>query len=292
MGVLDDIKEQYPQLAWLVNDPEVGKLLRDAVDPNKGFSPQTFQAKLYKTKWFRTRSTSQREMSILKNTDPAEYRRWVMTAAAGVSDLSTRMGHNLSRNKAAYLATTFVDRGIEIGSPEFMQQMRGYMRAQSSGGFEAAGSVDAAATQFRQIARNQYYLPVDNAEAHRWGIELALGIKDENAVKELMNQRAQSRYPHLRELLASGNSMEEIFSGHRAMIAQELEISPATIDFTREWSKVLHQVDPQTGNPRPMTLHEAATLARQDQRWWSTSNGRAKDAGMTNLLLKTFGKRA
>lgn len=292
MTVLDDIKEQYPSLAFLVNDPEVGKLLRDAVDPNKGFSPTTFQAKLYNTQWFRHRSASQREATILQNTDPFEYRQRLTAYRAQINQIANSLGITLSPAQTLYMAAYNYSKGIDVNSPEFMTGFRGFLRNQPSTKFSSSGSVDAAATVFRNIAKNQYYLPIDQKEAHRWGIELALGIKDENALKELMNQRAQSAYPHLKELLANGATMEEIFSGHRAMIAQELELSPDQIDFTKDWSKVLHQVDPQTKKPRPMTLHETQTLARQDSRWWATTNGRKQDAGMASFLLKTFGKRA
>ena len=292
MSVLSDIKEQYPSLAFLANDPEVGPLLRDAVDPNKGFSPTTFQAKLYQTKWFRTRSVAQREYSIMYHSDPAELKRRRAAVDADMRAIAHKAGITITGGEAKWLTTYLLANGLDAGSPEGINMLRSFMRNTKTNRFGASGSVAAAATTFRNIAKNQYYLPIDQKEAHRWGIELALGVKDESAVKELMSQRAMSRFPHLKELLKNGATMEEIFSGHRALIAQELELNPTQIDFTKDWVKVLQQTDPQTKKPRPMTLHETQTLARQDKRWWRTTKGREQDAGMANFFLKTFGKRA
>lgn len=291
MGVLEDVREQYPTLAFLLNDPEVGPLLRDAVDPNKGFSPQTFQAKLYQTKWFKSRSTTARQMDILKNTDPAEWKRLVNTTTMKMRMLNSQMGLGLTRQEMNYMAQGYTRYGIDPGSEEFMISLRKHV-GQASSKRIGSGTVTAAELAVRDMAKSGYYVPMTDQEARTWGLDLAFGTKDENALKAALSARAQSMYPHLRELLKNGASMEEIFSGHRATIAEELELSPEQIDFTKDWKKVLHQIDPATGKPRPMTLHETQTLARQDKRWWQTAKGRQSDAGMANFILKTFGKRA
>jgi len=158
MSVTDDIKSQYPTLAWLMNDPEVGKLLRDAVDPNKGFSPETFQTKLYQTKWFKSRSTSQRSMEILSHTDPGEYRRRQMAYRNELQALTTKLGFTLSNAQLAWISNANLSNGIEVGSPESINALRGFLRNQPQDKFEGAGSVDAAATVFRNISKNTIFL--------------------------------------------------------------------------------------------------------------------------------------
>lgn len=292
MGVLEDIKEQYPTLAFLINDPEVGPLLKDAVDPNKGFSPQAFQAKLYQTKWFRTRSTNQRQIDILRQTDPGEYRRQYNEYVASLRAFAAQSGLKFTNPELAYIAGNALRNGVKPNTPEFQALMRNYA-VSFKGDRLGQGSIRGAMLEVSKVARQQFYVPMTAKEQQEWATDLALGIKDESALKAYLSERSASRYPHLKNLLQGGASMEDIFGGHRALIAEELEISPETIDFTKgQWSKVLHQIDPATEKPRPMTLHEAQTLARQDNRWWATTNGRETDAGMTNFLLKTFGKRA
>jgi len=292
MGVLEDIREQYPSLAWLTKDPEVGKLLRDAVDPNKGFSPTTFQAKLYQTKWFKSRSTAQRQYDILKHTDPAEFQRQRQTYYAETKRILSNLGLSLKTNELKYLAETNYRNGVATGSEQFTLNLMNLSKAFGEKRFSGSGSVQGSKLAVKSMAKQQYFIPMTDKEATDWGIDMALGLKDENALKAALSKKSASLYPHLKELLNGGASMDDIFSGHRALIAQELELSPETIDFTKDYKKVLYQVDPQTQKPRPMTLHETQTLARQDNRWWDTAGGRKADAGMANTMLKMFGKRA
>lgn len=291
MGVLDDVKNQYPTLAFLLNDPEVGPLLRDAVDPNKGFSPQTFQAKLYQTKWFKGRSTSQRKIDILKNTDPGEYARLRNANLAQVRLMAKKLGLNLTAGQKLYMAEVNLRNGTDLGSEEALYNLMNFAQGQDPKKM-GEGSVKGATFDVQEMAREQFYVPLSKTDAYKWGVELALGTKDEKALRAFLSDRAASLYPHLKDQLQGGASMEDLFSGHRAVLARELEMSEASIDFTKQYQKVLHQIDPTTGKPRPMTLHETQTLARQDPKWWKTSNGAEADAGMANFILKAFGKRA
>lgn len=291
MSVLDDIREQYPTLAFLINDPEVGPLLREAVDPNKGFSPQTFQAKLYQTKWFKSRSTSQRQIDILRNTDPGEYKRQYGSYKTQIKSFAGQIGLKFSNAELSYIAGHALRNGVQPGSPEFNVLMRNFALNAKDNRI-GAGSIAGAELTARDIAKGEFYVPLTKKEQRDWGVELALGLKDESAFRQYLSQRSASLYPHLADLLQNGASMEQIFSGHRAIIAEELELSPEQVDFQKDWKSVLHQVDPTSGSPRPMTLHETQTLARKDKRWWGTAKGKEADAGMANFMLKTFGKRA
>jgi hypothetical protein len=47
----------------------------------------------------------------------------------------------------------------------------------------------------------------------------------------------------------------------------------------------------ENGVSRPASLYEAKVLARRDDRFYNTSRFRQMDAGLTNMMLKTFGKR-
>lgn len=308
MTVLDDIRENYPTLAFLVNDPEVGQLLKDAVDPNKGFSPQAFQAKLYQTNWYKTRSEAVRTNDILRNTDPGEWKARLSEYGAQVKAMSDQLGLNLSPAEISYISGNNLRYGIEANSPEARASLATFAKkAVTSSSFMAPGTIMAATQNVKAMAAGQYFLPMDENIAKQWAVDLAFGVKDEAALKAELQKSAASRYTWLAPQLNAGQSMEQIFAGHRAVIAEELEIDPGSIDFTRgDWRRVLgvpneqgttnDTAGPQAGNPgplaqRPMTLYEAQTLARQDTRWWSTSRGRSADAGMANFMLKSFGAR-
>lgn len=290
MAVLDDIREQYPSLAFLINDPEVGPLLRNAVDPNKGFKPSTFQAKFYNTQWFKKRSATQRQMSILKHTDPGEFNRLLRTNAAQVRQMAARLGIKLSQAEIQYISEDNLNRGIAIGSDEFNYGLMNFATQQAKTKF-GSGDIAGAAFDVKKMAAQQFYVPMTEADARKWGIQIALGTKDEAGLRAYLAQQAASLYTHVADQLKNGASMEDLFSGHRALIAQELELAPESINMAKDYAKVLQTLDPKTNKFRPMTLSETQTLARKDRRWWETSKGKEQDAGMANFLLNMFGKR-
>ncbi len=288
--VLDRVREQYPELAWLFNDPEVGALLRDAVDPNKGFSPTTFQTKLYATNWFKRQSQSARQWNILKNTDPGEANARRAEYTTEIGRLASSLGIKLTPGQTSLTAEAALQFGWDLGGGQLLEAITAHGRKIGYG----PGAIASNASKAKALSFGQYYLPMTNTEANTWGDLIVRGMRTDADLQTELQNRAISRYHYLAPELSSGKTMEDIFAGHRATIAQELEISPTSIDFTKgQWAKVLGIVDRSgTGKMRPLSLSETQTLARQDTRWWSTANGREADAGMANFMLKTFGKRA
>lgn len=287
---LDRVREQYPELAWLFNDPEIGPLLRDAVDPNRGFSPTTFQAKLYQTNWFKRQSQAARQWQILKNTDPGEANARRAQYRAEIGRLSQSLGINLTNGQAMLAAEAALQYGWDLNGGQLLEAIAAHGRKTGKYG---AGAIRTTAEKAKSLSSGQYFLPMSNADAYKWGDWVARGMRTEQDLQIELQNRAISRYRHLAQELSAGNTMEDIFAGHRALIAQELELAPDSIDFTKgQWAKVIGVPDPNGKGVRSMTLSETQTLARQDNRWWATSNGREADAGMANFVLKMFGRRA
>lgn len=288
MGIAEDVMKQYPTLAWLLRDPEVGRLLRDAVDPNKGFGPQEFQAKLYQTKYFKTRSQTRREYDILQQTDPQTFRQNVDQYGWNLRYAADRLGIKLHPAQITWLSNMGLQQGLDPDDPRMLSAIARLRTSKNVG----EGQLKANATRARQIAMGEYYVPLTWTNALKWGDRMARGYADENVLRSFLMDQAARKYPHLQATLKQGNTMEDIFGGHRALIAEELEISPATIDFTRgSWTKVLQYHDPQTKQFRPYTLEETRRLARSRPEWWNTTNGRSADSSLTQTLLQTFGKR-
>jgi hypothetical protein len=122
---------------------------------------------------------------------------------------------------------------------------------------------------------------------------MALGQRTEVELEEWMRGRAASKYAHLAARLNAGETMEDMFSGHKQVIAEELELDPNTIDLSQgRWSKVLQTYDKNLGKNRPYTLGEVTKLARQDDRFWKTSKGQEMQSSLGTFLLQTFGERA
>lgn len=287
-SVEQQIREQYPSMAWLLKDPEIGQLLRDAVDPSKGFSPQAFEAKVKGTKWYTSRTQAQRDWEILWNTDKATARQRLQEYTDAIYRTAQRLGVNINPNQLKMVAAWGVQRGIDPSSPDILGHL-----SRLYGGQPASGAITTASNRMAAIAAGEFLMPVSKKQADIWGRWIATGVKTEEDMREQLRNMAISKFPYLAKQIQAGETPETIFAPHRQTIANELELSPGEINLADgKWSKVLGLYDRSMKQTRPMTIYEAQTLARQDERFWKTSKGGELQAGLTNTLLKTFGKRA
>lgn len=292
MGVFEDVQRDYPTLAWLFRHPEVGRLLRDAVDTTP-FSGQEFQAKLYQTKWFRQRSQARREFEILSNVDPGEIRRRVNIMSNRLRTQFSQLGYKATKAEIRYIGTAAVRDGIDVDDPGNLTIFRSLLMKPSNK--FTHGAILTNMRKIKETAERDYFMGYGGGLDKKWGVDLALGLKTEEDMKRDLTLRAISYYPHLKEQLNQGYTMSQLFDGHRQVIAEELELDPESIQFRLtkgQWGKVLKYYDPKLKKDRALTTSETRTLARQDPRFWNTSNGRQMGAGMSQFLLEKFGQRA
>lgn len=291
MGVLEDVREQYPTLAFLLNDPEVGPLLRKAVDPNSTYSPGRFQAELMQTSWWRTRSQTAREYDILASTDKGTFKQNIQTYKTGILHRAQQLGVALSPSELSWLANSMYRNGQSMDGPELNAALVKIRK--SSPSRQRAGAIRTYARAARGRASGAYYLQMTSGSAERWGNWIATGQKTEEDLETYLREKAASKYPWLAKSLNAGQTMSDMFSDHIATIAETLELDPNAVNLTdKRWNKVLNYRDPRDGTRRSMTTSEAQYLARQDHRYWRTAGGREADAQGANMILQMFGKRA
>ncbi len=290
-----EIINQYPMFAFLLNDPQVGPLLTEAVNPATAFSPQRFQAQLMQTPWYRNRSAAQRQWEILSNSDPAEADRRRTEAKYKFADILNKTGYHISGPEWDFITELNLSHGVEIGSPEFNWGLRTLMQSQVGTGVNnlVQGSIQGAANNLYNMAKGDYFINMPTDEIYRTAIDQSLGYLDDQAVKFKMAEFASSQYPWLRPQLDKGASMKDLFSGHLQTLGEEWEQDPGQIDvFSPTMQQIIGRRDPNTGQMRSSSLYEAKVAARQDDQFYKTSRWRQMDAGFTNFMLNTFGKRA
>lgn len=289
MALIDDIRENYPQYAWAINDPELGPLLRQAASPSQPFSATRFRAKLMATNWWRRRSESQRAWEIKVHTDPGGATQDRAQFHGELNQLAQKLGVRLSPSQIRWITEVSLQKGLSADSPENMAQ---FAKIFQSGRNRMMGQFQAARQQVLNIARNEYFVPVTDLDQHNMGTRMVVGSLTEEGIRQEMAKRAASRYKHLAKDLASGKTMRELFDGHIATIAEELELDPDNIDLMgAQWGKVLDTYDSGAKQHRAATLSETMTMARRDSRFWNTSNGRALGSSLSTKLLEAFGKR-
>lgn len=288
------IANEYPLLAFLANDPEIGPLLREASDPYTGFSANTFRYKVAQTNWWRSRSAAQRQWSVLVNTDPGEANRQRAAYAANLRTTAGRLGVGLDNSQVKFAAEWALMRGIPPDSPELMHSLIQHGR---KAGAIGPGAYKTGARDIAEIAEGQWLRGVSAKEQRDWGYWLAMGQKTVEDWNAHLAGEAIHRFPHMADQIRSGSTVADVVGPFVQLVAQELEEDPGYI-----WSKVKHHDpafqpllgvrDPVSKKMRLPTQSDAIRVARSRSTWWKTSNGRQMDAQMSKALLGMFGKVA
>jgi len=284
------IAEQYPYLRFLANDPQVGPLLRKAVDLNTPYSEQRFFAELMKTNWWRKLSDTQRQAQILRSTKPGEYKRQVGAYKTQFAQAAAIYGIRIPGALLNRMSKSGYSKGYEPAGPEMMYRLSLLVRQHPT--WATTGGRRTAARMAQQSARREYLYHMSDKHAAIWGDRIARGIATPDDMRQAVADRAAQLYPQFATGLRQGKTMEDMTDQYRTIIAEELEIDPDRIDLsTGQWSKVLNVRD-SNGKTRPMTNFETLQLARKDPRWWKTGHGKQEDASWANRMLAMFGRRA
>ena len=127
MATLEEIQAQFPYLAYLINDAEVGPLLQRALDPNQPYSSDRFQAELMNTNWWKARSEQTRQLESQRNVDPGTYWNTVNAYGDELGMLAGNLGLSLSPDERYMLSVWGNNAGVAPDSASMMNQLRGLM---------------------------------------------------------------------------------------------------------------------------------------------------------------------
>jgi hypothetical protein len=289
-SVAQRVMQQYPTLAFLLNDPEVGKLLTQAVDPNAGFDPATFQAKLYQTRWWRTRSQAQRQWEITRHTDVGEATQQRKAYRAELAALGSSLGISFSSDQLKLFSESGLGLGIQANSQQMLNHL---MKLRKGPQNTRPGTIDNLRHQIRGMANSTFMVPMSTTTADRLAEAVASGNRTMEGIEASLRIQAARMYPHLKTHIDRGETMADITDSYKELIAQELEVDANRVDLFSNpyWNKVVnHKPDPN-GETRMMTMQEALSHARSRPEYWKTQGGKALSAQFSSSLLDVFGKR-
>jgi hypothetical protein len=295
MGVAEQVMEQYPTLSFLLGDPEIGPLLTKAVDPNTGFSPSTFQAKLYQTNWWKRQSATQREWLIKQHTDPGSARQEREAMNASVTQRAAEMGVTLSVNQMRWLRESMLANGQTADGPELTQALAKLWTFKDRG----KGQIGAYRGQVMEMAKQYFSNTMTQSSRHgratldRQAVRIASGQDTIEGLQHRMQLEAMRRFPHMKEMLEAGMTPYDVVQPMREIVAEEMEYAtPDQVNVLKNpvWRKLLGVRD-REGKMRLLTESEVVRMAREQPTWWKTSNGRTADNQMASALLNAFGER-
>ena len=305
---IQKIREETPDLAWMLDIPGVGKLLIQRAAGE--IDDQEFQYELYKTRFWKQTSDAQRQWRTLVGVDPAQARRQRQTMSARIQQMMGELGvtvpgarrrHRegpngpmgytpIGQNAAARIA----DLALYNGWDE--NQITNYLLTFATWGEEGqspAGGIAAAETQIRKL-EEQYGVVRQDRNRFRLARDVLAGKQTVEGIEEKLRAQALVRYAgntQLEDVLTRGGTVGDFFDPYRQMISQELELPPESVSMNdARWNRMLsHNAD---GTVRPMTMQEGLKYVRSQTEWAQTGNGKRTEAAMARSLLSTFGRTA
>ena len=281
-------REQYPQLAWALDIPDVRNVLIWAAAA--GWDAGRLQGALSQTDWWKKTAASERLWTQLLHQDPASARARIVEETTIVGNLARQFGlTNMNKNALFEMAVNKIrfDWTDEQVSKEFGRHLRAYRKFT---GRLPTGAADAFAERVRQRGAD-FLIRVDRKTAENLAIRQIEGGVNEEYLESYFTNLAQAKYSWMADEISAGATPAEYFAPHKQRIAELLEQSPDEIDLLdTKFADITNYRDPETGKARGMTLAEAENWARRQEGWARTDNAREKGASLTNRILETFGK--
>lgn len=284
----------YPNLNWLMGDPELKWLLVGAMDPDTGYDANTFAAKLQNTNWYRTHTDTERQWLQFTIQDPASAEKAVQNKMATLGQTATDAGLKLSDAQLRWEATAANNLGWTDAQARQNLLQVAVNQDPSHWQETHAGSIGTAVGQVKALAA-QYLIPLSEQQAASYGEGIWLGNQTLDSLHGTFGAQATNAWgasnPALAQAITAGITPRQFIDPQIQGVAKTLEMSADQIDpMDPKWTPILNYNDGKT--TRMMTVPEAQQWARGQAAFRFTDNGRASAAQEANNLTQLMGKTA
>lgn len=284
--ITQTMREQYGYLGQLLDIPDVNAVLTDSVANE--LTPQQTLARLYDTATWKNTQASVRNWMALSGTDPASAQAQIEAQKQAISTTASTLGIGIGNDRLTQIATDSLKLGWNA------QQINAAVGAefQYKPGAQV-GAVGSAEQQVRKMAKD-YLVPLSDATLADWDRQVAMGTASPDTLKQYIITQAKGLFPTLAQQIDGGLTVQQLAEPYRQTAAQELDISPDSIDFTdQKWMRALSTTGPD-GKPTMMGLSDWQKTLRTDQQygWDRTKNGIAAGYRVGNALSQALGLRA
>ena len=277
-------------LSVLKSNPELNKLFNAAVADT--WSPNMFTAKLRATKWYQSRSESQRQNEVLRKADPAEWARRLAKSSATIADQYFALtGTKLDPKRAQAYGTTSLMLGWS--DAEIMDNIGKTVQSQSLMQKGLGGTLGAAEQQLRQAAED-YGLDFSQQALASQLNNIARQTTDVTQIVDNYRNTAKSKYAAYADQLDQGMTMRDIAEPYKQMMAKTLELSDKslTINNPSIQQALTWRPAPKGGKPQPpqgMALWQFEQNLKNDPRWNKTQNAQDSIMAAGRKVLSDMG---
>lgn len=279
------VKEQYPELSYLLWHPEIGPILRDSAA--NSWPRERLQVAILETEWWRTTAESARVWDARLAVDPSSATAEWDQRTVSVLNMAQQYGAPVDEAGAKWLAGRVIR---ENWSDDQLKRFLGSL-VRNAGGANP-GLITGKQAELKALSR-RYLVNMRDADALEYATRIAEGSTSQEAIETMLRNEAKSRFHWLAPQIDSGLSPMDLFGSTRNAIADTLEMDPEQIDLNDpKWSIITAPIQ-ENGKPtRSMNFHEAQTWARNQTEWRYTQNANDSASRTALDLLKALGARA
>lgn len=284
----DQIRQQFPAYAWLLNIPEIRDILSDPQYTNNPNAKDQIQARVQGTKWWQTTESSMRTYEQLQAQDPEGLNQQQRQKEADIWDAYIKSGITPVQGDVQQLATQALQHNWNASQLQDAIMTHAKFSPDVVNG---VGQLQTNTATLRQMAQT-YGVDISDQTAFDWAKSIGAGEHTITDFTPQMQNWAESKYPAWAEQIKGGYTVEQLTDPYRQQTAKLLEKSPDTVDLfdNPQYSKMLNYTDPKNGEQRPMTLTEAATYTRGLDAWKGTQQGQQAASSAVEGILQMFGK--
>jgi len=275
-------QEQYGYLAAFITHAELGPLLRKAAQ--NGWTKETLQGELYKTRWWKTTSETVRNWQLLQSSDPAEANNRIEQKYQSLSLIAKQQGFPMSDSALRQVATASVVYGMDDSLTQ--QALFSHVRWKPKMKVGGVGGQQIANVKARALA---YGVNMSDEMAFNYSRRIASGQMTVDGVEVDLRNRAKSKYGYLANDIDRGFTTQEILDPYVQQYAELLEVAPTSVSFTDPGFRQFFEGRGEKGT-QLMSLSESAEQIRKTKEWRSTRQANQQAATFAETLLTTFGE--
>lgn len=278
---------EFGWAASFLDDPELGPLLRRAAGP-PAWSPEKLAREIKNTKWWQSRTASQRAWDQGVVSDPATYNQKIDVQQRGIKEVAAGLNIALSEDQLTTLATESLRSGWDATQTINAIANEG-VRGDTFGPDIRFG---ITGTTIRRLA-SEYAVPLSDSGADEWAQKLATGAISQTDVENWLRVQAKGLYPSLANDIDRGVTVKSLTDPYMQIAASTLGINAAEIDFADpRWNAALNFDDGK--GRRAMTLYEWGRHLRTEEQYGydRTPEATNKAYEMVDRLGRMFGVTA
>lgn len=269
--------------SFLKSQPGVAKVFDDYVKNN--LSKEAFQAELRNTEWWQKNSDTMRKTQAMKATDPATYEANLQATTVMVQQEAAKIGASIPPKKLKSIAEKALATNMDEG--QLANVLGGYIKF-------VGGTLKGEAGQYENSIKSyaaQQGVTLDDQSVKNQAALIGRKLATEADFKNQIMQQAVSSYPGYKQQLEAGQTMQDIANPYIQIMAQQLEVNPASIKLTDPLIRSALNGLNADGKPTGMDQTTFLQKVRNDPRWAQTS-GAQDDVMKTGLaVLKSMGLR-